>query len=279
MDNNPRWHLWVVFLTAVLLIAIMGLTVGGRNQVTFVENSIGQVITPVHKFFSSISQFTAEKVRPLSEVWGAQAENVVLREENEQLRQELIEATLTQKELSDLKELEASLNYAKRNDINNYITGNVIAKDMGNWYNMFVIDAGAKHGIVKNSTVMSGEGIVGLVYEVGEDWSKVVSIIDNKSTISFEILDASFSYDGKVNGSMDEILKGHLYDPQAEVNVGDRIVTSGLGLYPKGILIGYITEVEVDEDSLLKNVTVSPAVNFRKLDRVFVIPKTNTFIE
>ncbi len=149
MDNNPRWHTWVVFITAILLIAIMGLTVGGRTRVTFVENTIGQIIAPVHKVFTSIGQFTSNKVRPITEIWECQAENVVLREENEKLQQELIEATLTQKELSDLRALEASLNYAKRNDINNYITSNVIAKDTGNWYNMFVIDSGAKHGIVK----------------------------------------------------------------------------------------------------------------------------------
>lgn len=279
MDHNPRWHTWIVFLTAILLIAIMGLTVGGRNRVTFVENSIGQVITPVHKLFSAMSQFTSDKVRPLTEIWEAQAENVRLREENQNLSQALIEATLTQQELTDLQELEASLNYAKRNEINNYITCNVIAKDVGNWYNMFVIDAGAKDGIVKNSTVMCGEGIVGLVYEVGEDWSKVVSIIDNKSTISFEILDPDYNYDGKVTGSIDAILTGLLFEPQAEVHIGDQIVTSGLGLYPKGILIGRITDVIVDKDSLLKKITVQPAVNFRKLDRVFVIPKTNTFIE
>lgn len=279
MESNPRWHTWLVFIAAILLVVIMGLTVGGRTRVTFVENAIGKVIAPVNKMFSSISQFSSEKVRPLTEIWESQSQNVLLKEENDRLRQELIEATLTKKELHDLEALESSLNYVKRNDINNYITSNVIAKDTGNWYNMFVIDAGTKKGVVKNSTVMSGEGIIGLVYEVGEDWSKVISIIDNKSTISFEILDSANNYDGKVTGSIDSVLHGHLYDPQAEVSVGDHIVTSGLGLYPKGILIGKITEVEIDNDSLLKKITAEPVVNFRKLDRVFVIPKINTFVE
>lgn len=279
METNPRWHTWIVFITALLLVIIMGLTVGGRTRVTYVENAIGSIITPIHKVFSSISKFASDKVSPITEVWTSQAENVLLREENERLMNELIEATLTKKELNNLVKLESALNYSKNNNINNYITCNVIAKDPGNWYNMFVIDVGTKDGVVKNSTVMSGEGVVGLVYEVGKDWAKVVSIIDNKSTISFEMLDYENNYDGKVTGSIDSILKGHLFDPQAEVSIGDYVITSGLGLYPKGILIGSITDVEVDKDSLLKSVKVEPAVNFRKLNNVFVIPKINTFIE
>ena len=205
--------------------------------------------------------------------------NAQLKAENEKLQQDLIKATLTSQELSTLKELQASLNYAKSQNISNYITCDIIAKDPGNWYNLFVINAGSSQGVLKNSTVLCGEGLVGLVYEVGDDWAKVVSIVDNKSAVGFEIMDVQNNYDGRVTGNADGSLKGYLYDPQAVVHTGQKIITSGLGLYPRGILIGEIREVITNKDNLLKEIVVEPEVDFLKLERVFVIPKTNAFVE
>ena len=126
--------------------------------------------------------------------------------------------------------------------------------------------------MTKNSTVINGNGLVGLVYEVGEDWSKVISIIDQKSSVGFEMLRVSDDYDGILSGTTNYELIGELFDPLASIRVGEYIVTSGLGMYPKGILIGKVYEVIEDKDLILKRVKVTPVVNFRKIDKVMVIP-------
>ena len=111
---------------------------------------------------------------------------------------------------------------------------------------------------------------MGRVYDVGGNWSKVVSIIDSNSSVSFQVL-RNKSYQGIISGSITNELKGYLFDPNAEVVMGDKLITSGLGMYPKGIMIGEVIEVSKSSDQLLKTVTVEPAVNFQRLNKVLVI--------
>ncbi|GKT17201.1 Rod shape-determining protein MreC like protein, partial [Aduncisulcus paluster] len=83
-------------------------------------------------------------------------------------------------------------------------------------------------------------------------------------------------FDGLITGSVDSVIRGKLFDPQAKVEVGEKIMTSGVGLYPKGILIGEIKEVIVDQNDLLTEVIVEPSVNFKRLNKVLVVPAAQT---
>ncbi|MBI9014261.1 MAG: rod shape-determining protein MreC [Clostridiales bacterium] len=271
--NGYKIRRWLILFIAILVITIMGITMGGRERVTFVENTIGNIIAPIQKGVYNVGSFIGDKIRPIISIWEIEAENKELAAENEQLHQQLTEAQLTVKEYEDLKSLKTALNYAENQEIDNYVTVNVIAKDTGNWYNMFTIDKGINDGITKNSAVMNGDGLVGLVYEVGSNWGKVVTVIDNKSSIGFEVLDSDQTYDGILHGDVNAVISGELFDPQAIVGIGNVVVTSGLGIYPKGIHIGYISEVVYDEDELLTSIVVESSVNFKNIDRLFVIPK------
>ncbi len=263
----------IVALVTIIIIIMIGITYGGRESISVFEKYTGKAITPIQKFLTLGSDFISKITNPVLNVWKLDAQNALLKEENQRLQSEIIHITLTRQELSDLRSLRNALNYSSNNNIGNYITCNVIAKDTGNWYNMFTIDAGSDDGITKNSTVMNGDGLIGIVYEVGETWSKVVSIIDIKSRVSFEILNEIDDDIGIVNGKGDSSLAGYLIDPQSKVKNNDKIITSGMGLYPKGILIGHVEEVINDRDELLTSIIVVPAVDFKKIDRVFVIPR------
>jgi len=275
MLNIFKRKIMIVTVVAIILLIIIGITFEGRENITTAEKIVGNSLTPIQKFFQLGSNFISDIVSPVLNVWKLDEENEKLREENVKLQDEIIKLKLKIQEIEDLEGLKAALNYAKENNIQSYITCNVIAKDPGNWFNIFTIDAGLKDGITKNSTVMNGDGLIGLVYEVGDTWAKVITIIDNRSRVSFEILSENNDNIGLINGNGELLLKGYLFDPEAEIKIGDQIITSGLGLYPKGILIGKIEEVIVKEDELLESIMVQPSVNFKKLDRVFVIPKNN----
>ena len=276
MNYDSKWKKWLIVVLGILLLVIMGITMGGRSNITYVERLTGDILSPVNKVVSSMGNFVSDRVMPVLEVWNIKDENDALRAENELLKTELMEYTLDSKELAELRELQDSLNYVNRMRITNYVSSSVIAKDTGNWYNMFLIDVGLSDGITKNSTVMNGDGLIGLVYEVGDNWAKVISIIDNNSSIGFEMRRVNEDFDGLITGSVDSVIKGKLFDPKAKVLVGDKIMTSGVGLYPKGILIGEIKEVIVDQNDLLTEVVVEPSVNFKRLNKVIVIPASNT---
>ncbi|GAB6109600.1 rod shape-determining protein MreC [Fusibacter bizertensis] len=269
---NNRYRKFVLIFVGTLLLILMVLSFGGRDRITFIESKLGSFIMPVQRFFTSIGNFVDEKTEPVINVLNYKDLNENLSKENEALKEQIVALTMSQKELSELKDLKQALRYIDSSLNNNYVSCEVVSKDMGNWFNMFTIDAGSTQGITKNSTVINGNGLVGLVYEVGENWSKVISIIDQKSSVGFEMLRVTNDFDGILSGTTNYELIGDLFDPKADVKVGDYIVTSGLGMYPKGILIGKIYEVIVDKDLILNRIKVTPVVDFRKIDKVMVIP-------
>ncbi|OJV64496.1 MAG: rod shape-determining protein MreC [Clostridiales bacterium 38-18] len=270
MDN--RLKKFALILIGSLLILMMILSFGGRDRITFIESKLGSLLMPVQRFFTSIGNFVDEKTEPIINVLNYKDLNENLALENEALKEQIVNLTMSQKELAELTELKRALKYVDSDAQIGYVSCNVISKDVGNWFNMFTIDAGVNQGINKNSTVINGNGLVGLVYEVGDNWSKVISIVDQKSSVGFEMLRVTDDYDGVLSGTTNYELIGELFDPKASVKVGDYIVTSGLGMYPKGILIGKIYEVVVDKDLILNKIKVTPVVDFRKIDKVMVIP-------
>lgn len=269
---NNRYRKFILIFVGTLLLILMVLSFGGRDRITFIESKLGSFIMPVQRFFTSIGNFVDEKTEPIINVLNYKDLNDNLSKENEALKEQIVSLTMSQKELSEMKDLKQALRYVDSDLNNNYVSCEVVSKDMGNWFNMFTIDAGSAQGITKNSTVINGNGLVGLVYEVGENWSKVISIIDQKSSVGFEMLRVTNDFDGILSGTTNYELIGDLFDPKADVKVGDYIVTSGLGMYPKGILIGKIYEVIVDKDLILNRIKVTPVVDFRKIDKVMVIP-------
>ncbi len=262
----------IMIVVFVLLISIMGITMGGRYKVTLVENTVAIVVIPIQKVFYTIGNSIEYKMKPILSVWSIKEENERLVEENNKLKNELIKKTLTDLQLKELQNLKKALNYTDKTGIDNYISADVVSKEQGNWFNLFTIDVGSNQGLTKNSAVINGSGLIGLVYEVGDNWSKVISIIDNKASVGFRTLNDSSNYMGQSNGSSDFKLRGYLFDPRANIKVGTTLITSGLGVYPKGILIGKVSDVNVDRNELLTNIVIEPFVDFKHVDKVLVIP-------
>lgn len=274
---NERFKKITISVIGILLVILMIISFGGRDRITFIESKLGAIITPVQRFLTGIGNQIEEKTEPIINVLNYKELNETLAQENEFLKEQVVELTMTQKELNELKNLKSALKYIDNSSKDIIVSANVISKDAGNWYNMFTIDIGYKHGVTKNSTVINGNGLVGLVYETAESWSKVISIVDHKSSVGFEMMRVSNDYVGTLNGTTNYELIGELFDPKATVFVDEYIVTSGLGLYPKGILIGQIYEVIDDRDQLLKRIKVKPVVDFKKIDKVMVIPYNSNF--
>ncbi len=275
IDLNDKNRIPIILtIIVILLIMVIGFTAQQREDMILVERFIGNVFMPVQRVIShSMTQIEVTIVTLLksSEI---RDENNRLREENELFQQEMVDIQLTREELNELRVLQDMLNNIERDPNMHTVTANVVAKNPGNWFEMFTIDAGSSNGVKKDSVVIGSGGLVGRVYETSGNWSKVISIIDNSSSVSFQVLREG-TYQGIVSGSVNHELSGYLFDPDAEIVVGDQLLTSGIGLYPRGILIGTVTEVGRTADLLLRSVEVEPAVNFKRLNKVLVVsPRT-----
>ena len=129
-----------------------------------------------------------------------------------------------------------------------------------------------------NCNVLAGSGLAGIVTEVGPNYARVRSTIDDASNISAMILSTSDTC--VVRGDLKLMADGRirfekLPNNDNKVEVGEQVVTSHVSdRFLQGLFIGYISEVEVDSNNLTRSGYITPAVDFSKLQEVLVITTT-----
>ncbi len=205
-----------------------------------------------------------------------------LRAENEQLREQVdsltTENNYLQGERSELEQLQELYQLDQNYADYEKTAANVIGKDAGNWFSTFTIDKGSNDGIAVDMNVMAQTGLVGIVTEVGPTWATVRSIIDDSSNVSGMVLSTSDRC--IVSGDLSLMSDGQMRFEQMEnnenvVNVGDQIVTSYISdKYLQGILIGTVSEINVDSNNLTRSGYITPAVDFKNIQQVLVITTT-----
>lgn len=266
----------IVILIAIILIVIVGFTNRDRMNLTTMERITGNIFAPIQKVFFSIGNKVSNGVNSILNIGSLKSENEELAEEVKILEEKVrnYENIIGKSSyLKDEYELLANSKYK-------LIPSQVTSKEPGNWFNRFVIDKGLKHGVKKGDTIVQGveydgnfvtEGIIGRVIDVGDNWSKVSSIIDESSSISFKLIRTQ---DGGIlsGNSEDGNLIGYLFDPDADIMEGDKVITSGIGgIFVKDMYIGEITKIINNEDELVKQVVVEPALDFRKIYSVLIL--------
>lgn len=159
----------------------------------------------------------------------------------------------------------------------------VISGSTGNWFSTFIIDKGSKDGMEVGMNVLAGGGLVGRITEVGYNWSRVLSIIDDTSNVSCMIISTNDHL--MVYGDLGTMENGYIKFDQlssnaTDVAIGDKIVTSNISdVYLSGIQVGYISYMEKDSNQLSVSGYVTPSVNFEHLSEVLVITKLKTELE
>ena len=268
---SSKYWLLIIAAICVLLLGIGRITDHG-GPLRFLAN---YTIIPMQKGISYVGMWmndVSDNFETLSE----------LREKNEELQTKVDELTIDntrlrqeQYELERLREL-----YKLDENYSDYkkVGAHVIANNGSNWFTDFTIDKGSKDGIKVDCNVLAGSGLVGIVTEVGPNYAKVRSVIDDSSNISAMILstsdtcivrgDITLSSDGRIRF---EKLKNN----ENEIKVGEQVVTSHVSdRFLQGLFIGYISEITVDSNNLTRSGYITPAVDFSQLQEVLVITTT-----
>ncbi len=265
---SPRY---ILATLSVLCIVLIILSFRYEEKLAPVKAVVGSTVAPMQKGINSIGNWISDKADMFVSMQELIKENRELKEkldnisyENKILQQEKYELE-NLRELYELDEKYAS--YPK-------VAARVISKDSNNWYNQFTIDKGSDDGIAVNMNVMAGNGLVGIVTEVGTNWAKVRTIIDDKSNVSGMSLKTSDICN--IKGNLELIDEGlieiELVDKNADIQVGDEIVTSHISdKFLQGILIGYVHSIEIDANNMTQSGYITPAVSFDSLDTVLVI--------
>lgn len=255
----------VVFVVAAILLGVTASS-GGATRI----GPLNRLYMLIEKPMTSLGTVIKENVSGIFSYRKLMAENEELKAENESLRNEISQLTFTTKELQRLEELSSALNYDFIQGGMDIVTANVISLDSENWTNSFVIDKGVEMGIKVDDIVISGRGLVGRVAATDEKWSKIIPIIDESSRISFYVEGVGNTL-GIIEGSENGKITGFMLDNTVEISEGDRLITSGIGIYPEGILLGRVTKAGYDSDKQLITIEVKPEVDFGSIDKVSVI--------
>ena len=155
------------------------------------------------------------------------------------------------------------------------IYANVIARAPGQWFETFSINRGKNDGVSTGMAVVNGSGLVGRVYEAGNNYAKVICIIDTRSAVACMV--QSTRDNGIMRGEITQSAvraECYVYYLPSLNNVvpGDTVITSGTdSLFPKGLHIGTVTAVSMDAGSEGSYAVVTPSVDFRHIEEVFVL--------
>jgi len=235
----------------------------------------GFVFIPMQQGINHTGEWIFNKTNDFRTLTDVLAENEKLQAKVDELTVELTNTKMDAYELErlrDLLELDAKYPTFEK------IAASVVAKDSGNWFSSFTINRGSNDGIEKGMNVIAGSGLVGVITDVGPNYSKVRSIIDDANNVSAMIPNTgdnlNVSGDLKAMNESMVISFSGLRDDAGLIKVGDPVVTSYVSdMYHQGILIGYIASIENGSNNLTKVGTITPVVDFDHLEEVLIITK------
>lgn len=266
---------YVLLIMTILCAVIIGCSLKASGSGP-VSAAAGAVLAPMQKGVNQLGSRLTNLREHLRTKKSLEKENEELRTQLADAQENLNQVQLNQEELDNLKSLyDMDQNYADYDKI----AANVIGKDAGNWFSVFLIDRGSNDGITVGMNVLADGGLAGIVIQVGSNYAKVRSIIDDNSNVSARNLSTSDLC--VVSGSLKTMNESSLIDfddlrdKEDQAKVGDQIVTSNISdMFLEGIPIGYITDIKTDSNNLTKSGHIATIVDFEHLDDVFVILQT-----
>jgi rod shape-determining protein MreC len=257
----------VGFILIVVFVPLPSLTLKGKGAVR-------GVMAPAERGASGIWQRLTEATAAIRGIGGAEAENRDLRHDLVRLRAEL--DLLRDVEADNLR-LRRTLRFQKATP-HEMIPCDVVSRNISGWWSTVRLGKGSRDGIEENQAVISPDGLVGRTSEVTPFTSEVLLISDPSCRVSAKI--AKINVFGLVRGA-GSTLSGHpkvrmdFINKDAEVRVGDEVVTSGLsggeGIFPKGLHIGYVENVYKDDSGLFQHAEIVPRATVDLIDYVFVV--------
>lgn len=261
----------VLIIIAALLLSLMAYSLVSDGNMTFFQNAIGAVFSPLQKGATAVSNFVDKKLSYFTDFDDLKTENEELKSK---LRQEKVDAERLEKLEQENKQLKNYLGLKDEHPDYELVYCDVVAREAGNFYSIFTIDRGTRSGIKLNDMVVTPDGVVGIVSQVGSDFAKVSTIIESTTAIGAVIVrsrDVAI-LEGDTTLANDGLCKLSLLQSIYSAQQGDVVQTSGIGgTFPKGLILGTVTKVYENADGATQNAVVEPAVNLNKISSVIVI--------
>ncbi|MGB1045183.1 MAG: rod shape-determining protein MreC [Candidatus Puniceispirillaceae bacterium] len=222
--------------------------------------SSNDFLAPVIDFVSAPIRGVETMAEGIRTVASLRAENVRLQAENDLLQRWRRRAEILESENQQLRSVTGTVS----DEIRSLITARAVTAPGGSFAHTILIAIGNESGIAAGDPVITSNGLVGIVYEVGRAYARVLMISDINARIP--VMLASSSWPGLTIGRNDEYLELAFLPAEARPEVGELVLTSGHGgILPAGLAVGRVDRVDGDD------IRVRPAVEFRNLGYVSVL--------
>ncbi|EFW37486.1 rod shape-determining protein MreC [Treponema phagedenis] len=269
-----RFNSDLFLLCLFLLISSIFMAFSGGDFIVRFKTVGFTVTSGAEKAVTSASSFITDTVSAVREL-------AQLKIKYAELHNQLKDYELLQRTNADTKkenrELRSLLGFSQEIAIKN-IPAEIIGFDPDNLYSGILINRGVKHGVKKNMPVIAFQGtnmgLVGKVVQTGRGTSMIIPLYDYQCYVAAKL--EQTKYRGLINGQgrddfplLMRYVRKHARD---DIQIGDRVVTSGENyLFPKNILIGTIREIKMHNYETSLELSIEPALDFSKLDYVFVL--------
>lgn len=271
-DFFDTWKFKILIAVAVFLVGLMAYA-GANGRLTAAPQELLSVaVAPFQKVAAAISGGVSSLWEKYTNIDAIMEENETLREENAELRSQMVEYDRLKAENEAYKKLEQ---IQEENPQNTYVSAFVIGRDTLDEFGGFTLDKGTAHGVERGDTVVSDEGyLLGVVIEADLTSCKVLTILHPSFNASVVVSrtrdngiltgDASYAEQGLC------LFTNLARDSMATVR--DQVITTGLGgVYPPDVLVGTIVELLPESSGKSTIAVVEPGGDVFGAKHAFVI--------
>ena len=281
MPHFSNKKLIIGLISVIFLVALISFSLRDRHNATLPERMIKDTVGFAQGIVAKPTNYIIGKFEDINALFNTYEENKRLKSRLEEFAVLQSEVSTLETENENLREL-VDVSESLRDADPLYAT--VIARNPDQWEEKIILNRGSSHGIKKNMAVTTARGLIGKVTVVTNNTSEVELLYTNNSNYRVAALaqiEGGDAY-GLIEGfdaERNELIFKRI-DSAANIQEGAKVVTSGLGgIFPKGILVGEVTEITTDDNGLTKLAYVKPAANFSLLETVMVLRRSVTAID
>ena len=261
---------FLISLTVVLCLTVFSVVLSAGGHAWFLKDALNVIATPFRSVFNACADGLAGFVDYFTEFDRLLAENEKLRQENEELQKLKADLEVLKEENAWLRDF---IDVKNHNTTFEFADAVVVGKSSSNSHRTLTINKGSLHGLKEGMVVITGQGLVGRISEVGLTTSNVLCITDISSSVGALVeRSAMVGIAEGYYGNGCRFLYTTGFSSADDIAVGDVIISSGNGsVYPYGLKIGKVSAINIDDASRSIIATIEMAVDFEDIDRVMII--------
>ena len=265
-----------IIVVIALIATIVPSVLYSMGVTPFIRNAIGTIFTPMQKISISVTEAIDGYASYFHKFDLLKEENEKLKEQIKDLQSQVYNATELEQMydwLSGFMEMKIAHTDFK------FLAASVTGHEINNYSRILTLNVGSSSGVVVNMPVVTSDGIVGQVTEVGLNWCKVTTLTQANSSVGVyvERTRETGICTGNFNLSSEGLCDLNYLPSDSDVKVGDRVVSSGLGsIYPADLVVGFVESVEIDPETRGISARVKCVCDFSTLSQVMIITSFDT---